>query len=299
MISKGKTVTEWQLGLDGRSPKSLLMVVNQRLDEKGQESGWWAIVTDLTEQKQTSAQLVQASKLATLGEMSTGMAHELNQPLNVISLATSNLKFLISKGRASEESTLPKLERIDGAVRRAASIIDHMRAYGRLAGEDLSIIEIYEIVRGACELLGEQLKLSNVELVNEVQSRGLTIRGNAIQLEQVLINLVNNARDAIRDSGNPGKVTVSAEERTGRVLLAVSDTGGGIPADVLPHIFEPFFTTKPVGKGTGLGGSISYGIVRDMQGDMWAENIEGGARITISLPIIRQHTSEPPSTEKQ
>jgi signal transduction histidine kinase len=299
MISKGKTVTEWQLGLDGRSPKSLLMVVNQRLDEKGQESGWWAIVTDLTEQKQTSAQLVQASKLATLGEMSTGMAHELNQPLNVISLATSNLKFLISKGRASEESTLPKLERIDGAVRRAASIIDHMRAYGRLAGEDLSIIEIYEIVRGACELLGEQLKLTNVELVNEVQSRGLTIRGNAIQLEQVLINLVNNARDAIRDSGNPGKVTVSAEERTGRVLLAVSDTGGGIPADVLPHIFEPFFTTKPVGKGTGLGGSISYGIVRDMQGDMWAENIEGGARITISLPIIRQHTSEPPSTEKQ
>lgn len=299
MISRGKTVTEWQLSLDGRPPKSLLMVVNQRLDDKGQESGWWAIVTDLTEQKQTSAQLVQASKLATLGEMSTGMAHELNQPLNVISLATSNLKFLISKGRASEESTLPKLERIDGAVRRAASIIDHMRAYGRLAGEDLSIIEIYEIVQGACDLLGEQLKLTNVELVNAVQSRGLTIRGNAIQLEQVLINLVNNARDAIRDSGNSGKVTVSAEERTGRVLLAVTDTGGGIPADVLPHIFEPFFTTKPVGKGTGLGGSISYGIVRDMQGDMWAENIEGGARITISLPIIRQLTSESPSTEKQ
>jgi signal transduction histidine kinase len=286
MLANGSTVDEWQLVLDGAPPKSLLLVVNHRLDERGQESGLWVIVTDLTEQKQTSAQLIQASKLATLGEMSTGMAHELNQPLNVISLATSNLRFTIKKGKATPENTLSKLDRIDGAVHRAANIIDHMRAYGRLAGEGLSEINIGEVVGGACNLLGEQLKLANIALLNEVPEDGLVVQGNAIQLEQVLINLVNNAKDAIKESGDSGAITIDSKVERGRVQVRVTDTGGGIPDHVLPHIFEPFFTTKPVGKGTGLGGSISYGIIREMQGDIWAENVNSGAQITISLPLV-------------
>lgn len=286
MLANGTRVEEWQLAVDDAPPKSLLLVVNHRLDERGQESGLWVIVTDLTEQKQTSAQLVQASKLATLGEMSTGMAHELNQPLNVISLATSNLRFTIKKGKATPENTLSKLDRIDGAVHRAANIIDHMRAYGRLAGEGLTEINLGEVVAGACNLLAEQLKLANIALVNQVPEEGLTIKGNAIQLEQVLINLVNNAKDAIKEGGNAGTITVDSEISDTRVRVRVTDTGGGIPSHVLPHIFEPFFTTKPVGKGTGLGGSISYGIVREMQGDIWAENVDNGAQITISLPLV-------------
>ena len=287
MLATNTTVDEWQLTLEDRPPKSLLLVVNHRLDDRGQESGLWVIATDLTEQKQTNAQLIQASKLATLGEMSTGMAHELNQPLNVISLATSNLRFSIKKGKANPENTMSKLDRIDGAVHRAASIIDHMRAYGRLAGEGLSEINIGEVIQGACNLLSEQLKLANISLVNEVPGGGLLVQGNAIQLEQVLINLINNAKDAIRDKGQAGQITVDSELAGGRVLIRVTDTGGGIPEHALPHIFEPFFTTKPVGKGTGLGGSISYGIVREMQGDIWAENVPGGAQITISLPLLR------------
>jgi signal transduction histidine kinase len=286
MLANNVRVEEWQLVLEDVSPKSLLLVVNHRLDERGQESGLWVIVTDLTEQKQTSAQLVQASKLATLGEMSTGMAHELNQPLNVISLATSNLRFTIKKGKATPDNTLSKLDRIDGAVHRAANIIDHMRAYGRLAGEGLTEINLGEVVGGACNLLGEQLKLANIALLNEVPETGLVVKGNAIQLEQVLINLVNNAKDAIKETGNAGTITVDSEVGGGRVRVRVTDTGGGIPSHVLPHVFEPFFTTKPVGKGTGLGGSISYGIIREMQGDIWAENVKEGAQITISLPLV-------------
>jgi len=214
------------------------------------------------------------------------MAHELNQPLNVISLATSNLRFSIKKGKASPDNTMAKLDRIDGAVHRAASIIDHMRAYGRLAGEGLSEINIGEIVQGSCNLLTEQLKLANIALVNEVPSGGLLVQGNAIQLEQVLINLINNAKDAIREKGQAGQIIVDSEIAGGRILVRVTDNGGGIPDHALPHVFEPFFTTKPVGKGTGLGGSISYGIVREMQGDIWAENVPGGAQITISLPLL-------------
>ena len=288
MLADQSMVGEWQLVLPGVPPKSLLLVVTHRLDERGQGSGLWAIVTDITEQKQTNAQLIQAAKLATLGEMSTGMAHELNQPLNVISLAASNLRFSLNKADSKVAMmSIAKIERIEAAVRRAANIIDHMRAYGRLSGEGLAPVELGQVVAGACNLMSEQLALANVRLTNHFPANGGAIMGNSIQLEQVLINLINNAKDAITANAAAGEILLDAEFTDSRVLLRVSDDGGGIPEDVLPHIFEPFFTTKPVGKGTGLGGSISYGIVRDMQGDIWAENLPQGARITVSLPLLQ------------
>ena len=290
MLANSNTFTEWQLVTEGMSPRHLLLVVTHRLDERGQGSGLWAIATDITQQKQTSAQLVQASKLATLGEMSTGMAHELNQPLNVISLAVSNLRFTLSKSdEQGAGNALAKLERIDNAVKRAAGIIDHMRAYGRLSGEGLADISLPHVVDGVCKLMQEQLKLINIQLVNHVEDETLWVAGNAIQLEQVLINLVTNARDAISEGpGRTGAITIDAVISGNRAHVRVTDDGGGIPEDVLPHVFEPFFTTKPVGKGTGLGGSISYGIIREMQGDIWAENVSKGARITISLPLLQK-----------
>jgi len=287
MLANNLTAEEWRLDIEGRPPKNLLLVVNHRLDDRGKESGLWIIATDLTQQKLANTQLIQASKLATLGEMSAGMTHELNQPLNIISLAATNLRASIAKGEDTpDEKTLAKLDRIDGAVNRAAGIIDHMRSYGRLAGAELSALSISDIIKGACGLMAEQLNLANISLTNNAAEHQGVVKGNAIQLEQVLINLINNAKDAIRDSGIQGEVTIDCEVSGRRILIRVTDNGGGIPEDVLPHIFEPFYTTKAVGKGTGLGGSISYGIVREMQGDMWAENVLGGAQITISLPLV-------------
>lgn len=284
MRSQERTVEEWSLPIQGEPPRQLLLVVKDRFDDAGQQSGYWLLATDLTEQKATNAQLIQASKLATLGEMSTGMAHELNQPLNVIALAVANLSMAVNKGKADDNAVLTKLGKIKAAVDRASHIIDHMRAYGRVADVGLSSLDVGEVIACACDLMAAQLKLANVRLDTQSVQPGLFVKGNAIQLEQVLLNLINNARDAIVETGDAGGITISAERLKKRVQITVRDTGGGIPEHALPHIFEPFFTTKPVGKGTGLGGSISYGIIRDMQGDMWAENVNEGAQITITLP---------------
>ena len=286
MVSEGRSVEEWQLLTESDLPKTLLLVVTNRLNQNGEDSGVWVIVTDLTVQKQTNAQLIQASKLATLGEMSTGMAHELNQPLNVIALAATNIRISLERDGSSLKSITSKLNRIESAVKRASVIIDHMRAYGRTSGDEWARLDVGDIIWNLCALLREQLALVDIKLVNRVERESLFVEGNAIQFEQVIINLINNARDAIRELETPfGEITVEQEIINGRVLIRVADTGPGIPDSALPHVFEPFFTTKPVGKGTGLGGSISYGIVREMHGDIWAENIASGARITVSLPL--------------
>lgn len=286
MVGEGRSVQEWQLLTESDPPKTLLLVVTNRLNQNGDDSGVWIIVTDLTVQKQTNAQLIQASKLATLGEMSTGMAHELNQPLNVIALAATNLRISLDRDGSSADSITSKLDRIESAIKRASGIIDHMRAYGRTSGDEWERLDVGDIIWHLCALLREQLALLDIELINRVERECFFVQGNVIQFEQVIINLIHNARDAIRELETPvGQIMIEQEVSNGRILIRVTDTGPGIPASALAHIFEPFFTTKPVGKGTGLGGSISYGIVREMHGDIWAENTTSGARITVSLPL--------------
>ena len=129
------------------------------------------------------------------------------------------------------------------------------------------------------------MKANGITLITDVDSQARVL-GNKIQFEQVLINMINNARDAILSTGTAGRIDVGQILDAETVTVIIEDTGCGIPVEALPHIFEPFFTTKPVGKGTGLGGSISYGIIQDMQGSIWAENVVGGARISIRLPLV-------------
>ena len=289
LFESGETIDEYALSLEDQPQRNLLLAITPRKNEAGEDSGFWLLVTDLTKQKAMDSQLLQTAKLATLGEMSTGMAHELNQPLNIIKLALSNLTNSVKKGRATEESMMSRLERIDSAVDRAATIIDHMRAFGRVAGEDFAPFDIVASVNAAADLVREPMAAKGVDLVNLVEE-STWVQGNTIQFEQVLINMVNNARDAILDSSLSGVVTLRQIREEDVVTITIDDTGGGIPSEVLPHIFEPFYTTKAVGKGTGLGGSISYGIIQDMQGTIWAENIGEGARISIRLPIYAKET---------
>ena len=284
LFESEKTIDEYALSLEGQPQKNLLLAITPRKNELGEDSGFWLLVTDLTKQKAMDSQLLQTAKLATLGEMSTGMAHELNQPLNIIKLALNNLTNSVKKGRATEESMMSRLERIDSAVDRAATIIDHMRAFGRVAGEDFAPFNIATSVIAALDLVREPMAAKGVDVVNTIEDP-VWVQGNAIQFEQVLINMVNNARDAILDSSSSGVVTIGQSVEESFVTITIEDTGGGIPTEVLPHIFEPFYTTKAVGKGTGLGGSISFGIIQDMQGNIWADNVGQGARISIRLPI--------------
>ena len=246
--------------------------------------------------KLTQAQLVQSAKLATLGEMA--MAHELNQSLDVIKMAAASWIERIEDGAIDAEFAHGKFARIRAQIARATAIIDHMRIFGRADGGTPKPFDPVDAVTGALDLIGEQLRLRGIAVETHFPNQRRKVLGHAIQLEQVLLNLIGNARDAIEANSPspeaPRKITLICED-TGpgnQIKLTVRDTGGGIPEDVLPVIFDPFFTTKEAGKGTGLGLSVSYGIVGDMGGYIEAANTEDGAEITISLPVMDKHKRE-------
>jgi C4-dicarboxylate-specific signal transduction histidine kinase len=240
------------------------------------------------ERKASSAKIIQASKLATLGEMATSVAHELNQPLNVIRMAADNCRRKVSTGTADTEYLYGKLCRIEQQTVRAAAIIDHMRMFGRKAEEDPAPVDPRKVVTNSLNLMGEQLRLAGIELVTELAEDCPFVLGHTIQLEQVLLNLLTNARDAIVQREGEAKITLRVFFDDEGVQICTEDTGGGIPEEILPRIFEPFFTTKEMGKGTGLGLSVGYGIIRDMNGTIVVENIDNGARFKILLPSVRR-----------
>jgi PAS domain S-box-containing protein len=240
----------------------------------------------LEEIKATQSEIIQASKLATLGEMATSVAHELNQPLNVIRMAAGNTRRKISKGTAGPEYLNDKLERIEEQTERAAAIIDHMRMFGRQAKEEPEPVDPRKTVTNALALVGEQLRLAGIETVTEFAEDCSSVVGHPILMEQVLLNLITNARDAMAERDGESKLTLRVFEDDKCVRITSEDTGRGIPKDVIPHIFEPFYTTKKMGKGTGLGLSVSYGIIRDLNGTIIAENTDHGARFTITFPIV-------------
>ena len=255
------------------------------------------IISDITANKVSEAQVIQASKLATLGEMAAGMAHELNQPLNVIRLAAGNILRKAEKGILEPELMRQKLERISDQTERAAKIIDHMAIFGREVNEPVETVNVIEAVNSSMSLMGEQLRLDNIELRFEkclncfmlkAETFPTTI-GYQTQLEQVFLNLMSNAKDALKNIASKKRLSVGVHSvpDDGKIVITFTDTGDGISEKNLKHIFAPFYTTKEAGKGTGLGLSVSFGIIRDMGGTINAENYNGGARFIICLPIAK------------
>src|SRR5207248_8345911 len=210
-------------------------------------------------------QLVQAGKLATLGELTTGVAHELNNPLNNIGLFVGNAIDHVELGIADRDRLLAELRHALREVRRATAIISHLRTFGRAAPVSREPVRINGVVRRSFSLLHEQLRMRQIEVRLDLCPEDPVVVGNAIQLEQVFINLLTNARDALADA--PRKlIHVESAVNQGVVDLLVRDTGPGIPEELQQRIFDPFFTTKEVGAGTGLGLSIAYGIVKEHGG---------------------------------
>lgn len=256
-------------------------------EPNGTITGTLSAGVDITETRNMQAQLIQSSKLATLGEMATGVAHELNQPMNVILMAANNIQRKIKHNQLDNEYAAAKLDKIVSQVNRATTIIDHMRVFGRKPADDPEILSPISIVTSALELISEQLRLSSIQVETDFQDTTSVVMGHQIQLEQVLLNLISNARDALKECPDTEKritVRVASDAGDKTVRIEVEDTGGGIPDDQKSRIFEPFYTTKEVGQGTGLGLSISYGIVKDMGGVLSVTNKPLGACFTISLP---------------
>jgi len=238
-------------------------------------------------------QLVQAGKLATLGELTTGVAHELNNPLNNIGLFMGNALDLIALGVTDKEHIARELQNAMRQVRKATEIISHLRTFGRVAPVSRELVSMNQVIGRALSLMQEQLRLREIEVELDVSAQRAVVIGSPIQLEQVLINLLTNARDALAES--PRKIIrISCEVRDGIVDLAFSDTGPGIPEGLERRIFDPFFTTKEVGRGTGLGLSITYGIVKEHGGTIAVANRPGeGATFLIRLPLASDDAPEP------
>jgi PAS domain S-box-containing protein len=290
------------------SPEFPVSTAEINLQLPGREHAWWvwsdrgvfdehghlleiqAVGRDNTEVRRAQQQLTQSAKMATLGEMATGLAHEINQPLNVMRMAIVNVLKRLSNGDAQIDYLTDKLNRIDAQVQRAARVVDHMRVFGRRSEIEQHPFNPAQAIEGTLSLLAEGMRGKGVDLrVNET-GFDVQVRGYVDQLEQVLINLMVNARDALlgkREADREFKpwISVYAERDAYSVRLWVEDNGGSIDPRLLERIFEPFFTTKPVGVGTGLGLSVSYGIVENMGGKLSVRNSVEGARFCIELPI--------------
>jgi PAS domain S-box-containing protein len=273
------------------------------LDTEGQPRGSLLTFVDITERRrleadlrQSELQLVQSAKMATLGEMATGMAHELNQPLNNIGLLCSRLQkrqHKLELSQADREFFLDKLEKLRHQVDRAGKIIDHLRTFGRPTIRSLGSTDVRGPITRVVDLLREPLQGREIRLRLALADDLPPVLADEAQLEQVLLNLVVNARDAFEGhtprDGQPKTIRISASAgsfpgESPTVQVRVSDNGPGMSEEVLERVFEPFFTTKEVGKGTGLGLSISYGLVRDFGGQLTAESDpRRGTTFTITL----------------
>ena len=239
-------------------------------------------------------QLVQAGKLATLGELTTGVAHELNNPLNNIGLFIGNATDQLRLGLLDPKRIEHELEKALEQVRKATAIISHLRTFGRAAPVSVERVDVDEVIERSLSLMQEQLRLRGIEVELDLCADELVVLGNAIQLEQVFINLLTNARDALEES--PEKTIRIATESDGdEIRIAFADTGCGIAPEAEQRIFDPFFTTKEVGTGTGLGLSITYSIVKEHGGEISVSSEPGGgARFLVALPVSDEEPVEEP-----
>lgn len=250
--------------------------------------------TDITDMVEKDAQLIQASKMKTLGEMSAGIAHELNQPLNAIKMGSDFLNLMVDQKRDIPKEHLGRVVgEISVQVDRAAAIINHLREFGRKSDLKKEKVDINIPIRGVFTIIGQQLALQNIDVTLDLCDSLPQIHAHSNRLEQVFFNLVTNARDAVNmrratagDGSSPREISIRSWLEGDRVAVTVSDTGCGISPQDLQKIFEPFFTTKTMGHGMGLGLSISYGIVKDYGGDIEVGSEPGeGTTFKLTFPV--------------
>jgi PAS domain S-box-containing protein len=239
---------------------------------------------DLSDRKRLELTLLQSEKMSAVGQLAAGVAHEINNPLGIIlGFAQSVVKRLKSE---DDPLALP-LRTIEREAVRCKNLVQNLLVFSRTSkNEKLEEIDLNAVLEGALSLVSAQTKTRNVELVRELGAGLPKIHANQIQLQQVLINLSNNAVDAMPKGGSLTVRTALSVRQPGYVEIQVRDTGDGIPKEVQKKIFEPFFTTKEVGKGTGLGLSLVYEIVQKHGGTIKLESEEGkGTEFTVLLPV--------------
>jgi two-component system C4-dicarboxylate transport sensor histidine kinase DctB len=232
--------------------------------------------------KEAEQSLAQSSKLAALGEMSAAVSHELNQPLAAMKTYLAGAKLLLQRKRPEE--ALSSFQRIDDLIERMGAITRQLKSYARKGGDAFEPVDVRAAINGALTMMEPQIKAQRVKLTRTTPERPVMVKADRLRLEQVIINLVRNALDAMKGAEVKELDILLTMGDTAR--LAVRDTGAGI--EDLGTLFEPFYTTKKPGEGVGLGLAISSGIISDLGGRLSARNSpDGGAVFEIALPMLK------------
>nr|WP_245506490.1 sensor histidine kinase [Rhizobium sp. PP-F2F-G48] len=252
-----------------------------------------ADLADLNAQlRSTQADLVQAGKLAGLGQMSAALSHEFNQPLAAARTYAESASLLIERNRIDEAKD--NLQRIAKLIDRMASISRHLRNFARKPNEKLGPVALDDVLRDTLEIVSARIASADAELVVALGDPAPLVRAGSVRLQQVLVNIISNAADAV-EGLDDRRIFLTATTTADRVAITVRDAGPGIPNAIAERIFDPFFTTKGVGKGLGLGLSISYNIVKDFGGRLSADNHTGGGatfRIELDRMDDRREAAE-------
>jgi PAS domain S-box-containing protein len=242
-----------------------------------------AIIQDITQQKAARETVVQSEKMITLGELVAGTSHELNNPLAIIS---GYADLLLEEPSLHSEQRI-KIDSIRRNARRASSVVHSLLAFARKRKPERTKTDVNAVLEAAAELKEYDLRTSGIPIEKHLTPNLPFVYADPNQLQQVLLNIINNAQDAVGKSSTP-KITMRTGTADGKVFIKIADTGAGIAKADLKKVFDPFFTTKPVGKGTGLGLSISYGIIREHGGEIRVQSQLGhGTEVCIELPVDR------------
>ena len=257
--------------------------------KSGWPFGWLEIYEDITRERTVHSNLFQTEKMAALGQLVSGIAHELNNPLTGI---MGYAQLLLGHGLAPEQ--LAEASRIYAEAERARHIVKNLLFFAREAKLERTRVNINEVVERAVALRSYELKVENIAVELDFHPEPPATMADPHQLQQVILNLLINAEQALCEAKGAGRVTIRTRQSpTGRLSIEVADDGPGIPPEIASRVFDPFFTTKPPGVGTGLGLSIVYGIVHEHDGEVFLESQPGrGTKITLELPVVIGKVSE-------
>ena len=261
-------------------------------DNKGGLKAFMAVIRDISERKLFEKQLRHSERMAGIGELATGMAHEINQPLNTISLAIDNIIFALDNHSLTETYLKTKTNKVFDNITRIKKIIEHVRIFSRDQDDFVqSTFEINKSIQNSVSMISEQMEQRDIGLSFSPGSNLPTLTGNTYRFEQVILNLLINAKDAIEEKKKKScknykkKIDVSTKLIGNQIIVEVKDNGIGIKSEDIDKILLPFFTTKAPGQGTGLGLSISYGIIKELDGEIDIQSKpQVGTTIIIRIP---------------
>ncbi|MBN2240411.1 MAG: PAS domain S-box protein [Dehalococcoidales bacterium] len=252
-------------------------------DKENEKIGNLVILHDVTERKEMQEQLIAQDRLASIGELTSGVAHEINNPLAVIKGFTE----LLLK-RDFPDDVKADINIINGEVDRAAKIVTNLLAFSRKQPEEKTPVDVNYVIEKTLELRSYEQTSNNIHTILELNPELPMVMGSELQLRQVFLNIIINAEYFMKEAHNKGILKISTEKAGNFIRIIFEDDGPGIPPENIKRIFNPFFTTKEVGKGTGLGLSICHGIVTEHQGNIWVESTRNsGARFIIILPVYK------------